>query len=135
MKRIVHIITTGGTGFSPRDITPEATSGVIGRPTPGIDETIRDLGRRFNPRAALSRGVSGIRGRTLIVNLPGSPRAIRETLHHVLPVLAHGLEVLRGRVSDCAPPEDSYYSRPPVDQSLPMHSASEEEERERKFSR
>lgn len=96
------IITTGGTGFSPRDITPEATIAVCQRLTPGIPEAMRYASLQITPRAMLSRAAAGIRGRTLIVNLPGSPKAARENLEAVLPALAHGLEMLTGGPADCA---------------------------------
>ena len=95
------IVTTGGTGFSPRDVTPEATSAVCERMAPGIPEAMRAASLAVTPRAMLSRAVAGIRDRTLIVNLPGSPKAVRENLEAVLPALRHGLEVLRGASTDC----------------------------------
>jgi len=95
-------VTTGGTGFSPRDVTPEATIAVCERLTPGIPEAMRWEGLKVTPRAMLSRAQAGIRGNTLIVNLPGSPRAIRENLMPILPALAHGLDMLRGEKRDCA---------------------------------
>lgn len=96
------LVTTGGTGFSPRDVTPEATLSVCDRLTPGIPEAMRHTSMAVTPRAMLSRAQAGIRGRTLIVNLPGSPKAARENLEAVLPALAHGLEMLSGRPADCA---------------------------------
>lgn len=96
------VITTGGTGFAPRDVTPEATRAVAERDAPGIAEAIRAYSMTITPRAMLSRGVSVIRGGTLIVNLPGSPKAVREALEFVLPSLEHGIEVLRGRAVECA---------------------------------
>ena len=96
------IVTTGGTGFSPRDVTPEATIAVCQRLTPGIPEAMRYASLQITPRAMLSRAAAGIRGRTLIVNLPGSPKAAKENLEAVLPVLAHGLEMLTGGPADCA---------------------------------
>ena len=99
----VHLIlTTGGTGFSPRDITPEATLAVADRAAPGIAEAIRQHSMQITKRAMLSRGVSAIRGGTLIVNLPGSPKAVRESLEYILPELAHGVEILRGLTGECA---------------------------------
>ena len=93
------VITTGGTGLGPRDVTPEATQSVIGRPVPGISEAMRQAGLRQTPMAMLSRGVSGLRGNCLIVNLPGSPRAVRECLESVVDVIPHALETLtRARV-------------------------------------
>jgi molybdopterin adenylyltransferase len=96
------VLTVGGTGFSPRDVTPEATRGLLDRPTPGLDEAMRAASLLKTPHAMLSRGVSGIRGRTLIVNLPGSRRAAEENLQVILPGLRHGLDKLRGDPSDCA---------------------------------
>ena len=96
------IVTTGGTGLSPRDVTPEATEAVCRRMAPGIGEAMRAASLAITPRAMLSRATAGIRGRTLIVNLPGSPKAARENLEAVLPTLAHGLEMLRGGPADCA---------------------------------
>ena len=95
-------VTTGGTGFSPRDVTPEATISVCERLAPGIPEAMRFESMKITNRAMLSRAQAGIRGGTLIVNLPGSPKAIRENLDAVLPALDHGLEMLRGPKRDCA---------------------------------
>lgn len=97
------VVTAGGTGFSPRDVTPEAVADIIERPAPGLDETMRRVSGAVTPHAMLSRGVSGIRGSTLIVSLPGSERAAVENLRAVLPALGHGLAKLRGDPSDCAP--------------------------------
>lgn len=96
------IFTTGGTGFSPRDCTPEATMAVAERNVPGIAEAMRMASLQVTPRAMLSRGVSVIRGKTLIVNLPGSPKAVRENLEVILPALDHGLAILSGRDGECA---------------------------------
>jgi len=96
------LITTGGTGFAPRDVTPEATLAVCQRLTPGIPEAMRYASMAVTPRAMLSRAQAGIRGGTLIVNLPGSPKAARENLEAVLPTLAHGLKMLEGEPADCA---------------------------------
>lgn len=96
------ILTTGGTGFSPRDITPEATLDVIDRQVPGIAEAMRSSTMSITPRAMLSRAVAGIRNKTLIINLPGSPKAVRENLAVVLPVLPHAIEILTGRAGECA---------------------------------
>lgn len=96
------ILTTGGTGFSPRDVTPEATGRAIQRPAPGIAEAIRAFGFRSTPCAILSRAQAGIRGQSLIINLPGSPRAARESLEFILPTLSHGLEILLGEAAECA---------------------------------
>jgi molybdenum cofactor synthesis domain-containing protein len=101
------LLTTGGTGLSPRDVTPEATLSVIDRPMPGLAEIMRMEGYRKNPRAVLSRAVCGIRGSTLIVNLPGSPRAVSENMEILLPLLPHALEKLKGDPSDCATPASS----------------------------
>ena len=98
------ILTTGGTGLSPRDRTPEATRAVIDRETPGLPEAMRRAGLERTPTAMLSRAVAGIRKRTLIVNLPGSERAVRENLAVILPALPHGLEVLAGTASECGRP-------------------------------
>ena len=95
------IFTTGGTGFAPRDVTPEATRAVIDKEAPGIAEAIRAESMKITPRAMLSRAVSGIRGRTLIVNLPGSPKAVRESIAVVLPALAHAAELLGENAQSC----------------------------------
>lgn len=99
---IALVVTTGGTGFAPRDVTPEATMAVCQRLTPGIGEAMRLASMAITPRAMLSRGQAGILNRTLIVNLPGSPKAAKENLEAVLPSLGHGLEMLRGGLADCA---------------------------------
>lgn len=96
------VLTTGGTGFSPRDLTPEATRAVTERPAPGIAEAMRWNSLRITPRAMLSRGEAGIRKGSLIVNLPGSPKAVRECLEFILPALGHGLEILKGTAGNCA---------------------------------
>ena len=97
------ILTTGGTGFSPRDITPEATKKVVERETPGIPEAMRAASMRITPRGCLSRSAAGIRGRTLIVNLPGSEKAAKENLLAVVEPLLHGLDMLASSGSaDCA---------------------------------
>lgn len=95
-------VTTGGTGFSPRDFTPEATADVCRRMVPGIPEAMRAASMKITPRAMLTRGVAGIRGGTLIVNLPGSPKAVRENLAVILESLPHGLEILAGTAGECA---------------------------------
>ena len=94
------IITTGGTGISPRDVTPEATRKVIEKELIGIVEMMRAIGHRKTPTAILSRAVAGIRGRCLIVNLPGNPRAVQEYLELLLPVVPHAIETLQGRSGD-----------------------------------
>jgi molybdenum cofactor synthesis domain-containing protein len=96
------IVTTGGTGLSPRDVTPEATLAVIEREVPGIAEAIRAGGLLSTPLAMLSRGVCGQRGQTLILNLSGSPKAVREQLAIVLPVLPHAIRLASGVTVDCA---------------------------------
>ena len=101
-RQVNVIFTTGGTGFSPKDITPEATADVCERMTPGIAEAIRAYSMTKTPTAMLSRAVAGIRRETLIINLPGSPKAVRECLEFVLPPLEHGLEIMLGRTGECA---------------------------------
>lgn len=96
------ILTTGGTGFSKRDVTPEATLKVITKNANGIAEAIRFYSLQITKRAMLSRAVSGIRGETLIVNLPGSPKAVSEALDFTLDTINHGLEILLGKASECA---------------------------------
>ena len=103
-RRVDLILTTGGTGFAPRDRTPEATMAVAHRDAPGIAQAIRGASMAITPRAMLSRGVSVIRGGTLIVNLPGSPRACMECMDVFLEVLPHALQLLRGQGGDCARP-------------------------------
>lgn len=100
-RDVALIVTSGGTGFSPWDVTPEATLAVCPRQVPGIPEAMRAASMAITPRAMLSRAAAGIRGRSLIVNLPGSPKAVRENLEAVLPALEHGLEMLRGGPADC----------------------------------
>ena len=94
--RLDLILTTGGTGFAPRDVTPEAMCEVIEREAPGLAEAMRREGARVTPHAMLSRAMAGIRGKTLIVNLPGSPKAVREGLEVISPALPHGIEILTG---------------------------------------
>lgn len=96
------ILTTGGTGFSLRDVTPEATTKACTRMANGIAEAIRYYSLQITPRAMLSRGVSGIRNQTLIINLPGSPKAVKESLDYILDSIHHGLEILKGEATECA---------------------------------
>jgi molybdenum cofactor synthesis domain-containing protein len=96
------LLTTGGTGFSPRDCMPEATADISERSVPGIPEAIRAYSMTITPRAMLSRAAAGIRKTTLIVNLPGSPKAVRESLEYIIPALGHGLEIMTGEATDCA---------------------------------
>ncbi|NLB52530.1 MAG: MogA/MoaB family molybdenum cofactor biosynthesis protein [Syntrophomonadaceae bacterium] len=95
------ILTSGGTGFSSRDVTPDATLEVIEKSAPGIPEAIRYYGLQKTPKAMLSRAVAGIRGSSLIINLPGSVKGVRESLEAVLPALDHGLEIIRGSAGEC----------------------------------
>ena len=100
---IALVLTTGGTGFSPRDITPEATMEVVERPTPGIPEAMRAESMKITPKGCLSRSAAGIRGRTLIINLPGSKKASQENILAVIAPVAHGLDMLYSEGSaDCA---------------------------------
>lgn len=96
------ILTTGGTGLSPRDVTPDATREVIDREIPGMAEIMRAAGMRKTPRSMLSRAVAGVRGRTLIVNLPGSPKAVRENLEVILEIIPHAVEKMKGDTAECA---------------------------------
>lgn len=101
-RRLDLILTTGGTGLSPRDVTPEATQAILERSVPGIAEAMRLESLKKTPYAMLSRGIAGIRGETLIINLPGSPRAVRENFAVTIPALKHGLAKLAGDPADCA---------------------------------
>lgn len=96
------ILTTGGTGLSPRDVTPEATLEVIDRPVPGIAEAMRIEGLKKTSRSMLSRAVSGVKGNSLIINLPGSPKAVKENLAVILDVIPHAIEKIKGDTSECA---------------------------------
>ncbi len=95
------VITTGGTGLTPRDVTPEATLAVVDRLVPGFAEAMRAESLKKTPHAMLSRAVVGTRGKCLIINLPGSPKAVRECLEVILPALPHALETLRGQAGEC----------------------------------
>lgn len=96
------IITTGGTGLAPRDVTPEATRAIIDREIPGIAEAMRSEGMKKTSRSMLSRAVAGVKGQTLIVNLPGSPKAVEENLAVILEVIPHAVEKIKGDKSECA---------------------------------
>ena len=96
------ILTTGGTGFSPRDVMPEATEDIVERRVPGIPEAIRAYSMTITKRAMLSRASAGIRKKTLIINLPGSPKAVRESLEYIIDALDHGIEIMTGEASNCA---------------------------------
>ncbi len=100
-ERVNLVLTTGGTGVAPQDLTPDATLEVITKEVPGLAEAMRSESLKKTPHAMLSRAVCGIRKETLIINLPGSPRAVQECLEVVLPAIPHALELLRGDVSDC----------------------------------
>jgi molybdenum cofactor synthesis domain-containing protein len=101
-KMVDLVFTTGGTGLSPRDVTPEATLEVIERQVPGIAEAMRIEGLKKTRRSMLSRAVAGVRGRTLIINLPGSPKAVKENIEIILEVLPHAIEKIKGDPSECA---------------------------------
>lgn len=103
------LLTTGGTGFSPRDMAPEATLAVAERNAPGIAEAMRYHSLQITPRGMLSRGASVIRKQTLIVNLPGSVKAVRENLEYILPSLEHGLGILTGRENECGTPHEHHH--------------------------
>lgn len=120
------VLTTGGTGFSPRDVTPEATKAVIERETPGIPEAMRAESMRITPNGCLSRSAAGIRGRTLIVNLPGSEKAARENLLAVMKPIRHGVDMLRSEGSaDCAQPYTAKKTAPSADAWLREAKQSE----------
>ena len=101
-EKVDLILTTGGTGLSPRDVTPEATLEVIDRQVPGIAEAMRSEGLKKTSRAMLSRAVAGVRGTSLIINLPGSPKAVKENLQVILEVIPHAIEKIKGDPSECA---------------------------------
>jgi molybdopterin adenylyltransferase len=101
-KHLDLILTTGGTGLSPRDVTPAATARVIDWQIPGMAEAMRSASLQKTPHAMLSRAMAGVRGTTMIINLPGSPKGVRENLEVVLPALDHGLRKLQGDPADCA---------------------------------
>jgi len=102
--RIDLILTTGGTGLSPRDVTPEATMEVIEKEVPGMEEAIRIKGLEKTPHSMLSRGVAGMRKKSLIINLPGSPKAVRDSLEVLLPAIPHALDIIAGRGGECGKP-------------------------------
>lgn len=95
------ILTTGGTGLAPRDVTPEATREILDREIPGIAEAIRSAGMQTKATAMLSRGLAGVRGRTLVINLPGSPKAVEDSFQILRPILIHAIQLIQGEVSDC----------------------------------
>jgi molybdopterin adenylyltransferase len=101
-KQADLILTTGGTGFAERDVTPEATREVIQKYVPGIGEVMRQESLKITPKAMLSRGIAGIRNHTLIINLPGSPKAVKECLEVIMAALPHGMQILKGQASECA---------------------------------
>jgi len=107
LKRLVDeyscelVLTTGGTGLSPRDITPEATKEVIEKEIPGFGEIMRTIGFKSTPHALLSRAIAGTRKQSLIINLPGSPKGVKECLELILPAIPHGIEVLKGQGTEC----------------------------------
>lgn len=101
IKKLDLVLTTGGTGVSPRDVTPDATIQVIEREVPGMAEAMRRQSGAFTPHAMISRAVAGVRGKSLIINLPGSPKGVRENLAVVLPALEHALEKIKGDEKEC----------------------------------
>ncbi len=103
-EKLDLILTTGGTGVSPRDLTPDATRQVLDKEIPGLAEAMRAASMKITPHAMISRAMAGIRGRSLIINLPGSPKGARENLSVVLPALTHAMEKIQGDDRDCATP-------------------------------
>lgn len=101
-SKVDLILTTGGTGLSRRDVTPEATLEILDRQVPGIAEAMRSEGLRITKRAMLSRAVAGVKGKSLIVNLPGSPKAVKESLSIIIDVIPHAIEKIKGDASECA---------------------------------
>lgn len=101
-EKLDLILTTGGTGLSPRDVTPEATLRVVEKLAPGFAEVMRSESLKITPMGMLSRAAAGVRGTTLIINLPGSPKAVRECLGAIMPALPHAVEVARGEAAECA---------------------------------
>jgi len=101
-EQVDLVLTTGGTGLSPNDVTPEATARVIEKVVPGISEAMRMEGLKRTPYALLSRGIAGVRKTSLIINLPGSPKAVRENLEAILPAIPHAIETLKGEGGECA---------------------------------
>jgi molybdopterin adenylyltransferase len=101
-EKLDLILTTGGTGLSPRDVTPEATLQVVDKLAPGFAEVMRSESLKITPMGMLSRAAAGVRGATLIINLPGSPKAVRECLEAIMPALPHAVEVVRGEAVECA---------------------------------
>lgn len=104
IEEVDLILTTGGTGFSPRDVTPEATLSIADRLVPGIAEVMRMESLKVTPKAMLSRAVAVLRKRTLIINMPGSPKAVKECWQAISPALNHGIQILKGEASECAEP-------------------------------
>lgn len=102
-KQVDLILTTGGTGVHPRDVTPEATKPLLDKEIPGMAEAMRSASMAKTPHAMLSRGLAGVRKKTLVVNLPGSPKAVRENLSIILPAIEHALEKIQGDPRECAP--------------------------------
>ena len=104
IEKVDLILTTGGTGVSPRDVTPDATLNIIDKQIPGMAEAMRYESRKITPHAMISRAIAGIRGKCLIINLPGSPRGAKENLAVILPALKHAVEKIKGDDSECASP-------------------------------